>query len=159
MYSPPRMPGIGRSDRPVFSSQSYGGTFSSQGDWSIGGANHSSVTCGRSMACTPVARLASVSMSTGVRNASASLRARITKWKHSEIVEAASTTLGESPGAPNRLASRSPCSILVGRPVDGPPRCTSMMTSGISAMTARPIISVFSAMPGPEVIVQAVLPA
>ncbi len=83
----------------------------------------------------------------------------MTKWKHSEIVAAARTTLGESPGAPYKVESRSPCSTLVGSPVEGPPRCTLMITSGISAMTARPIISVFSAMPGPEVIVQAVLPA
>ena len=37
--------------------------------------------------------------------------------------------------------------------MDGPPRCTFTMTSGSSAMTARPIISVLSARPGPEVVV------
>ena len=35
----------------------------------------------------------------------------------------------------------------------GPPRCTSTMTSGSSAATARPIVSDFSATPGPEVVV------
>jgi hypothetical protein len=48
---------------------------------------------------------------------------------------------------------------LVGRPVDGPPRCTLSTTSGSSAMVARPSISVLSDMPGPDVAVIAFLPA
>ena len=44
-------------------------------------------------------------------------------------------------------------------PVDGPPRWTLTHTSGSSAMLARPSISVFSDMPGPEVAVIAFLPA
>ncbi len=36
-------------------------------------------------------------------------------------------------------------------PVLGPPRCTSMITSGSSIMTARPIASLLSASPGPLV--------
>ena len=39
---------------------------------------------------------------------------------------------------------------MVGRPVEGPPRCELTMTSGSSVMIARPIASVFSAMPGPD---------
>ncbi len=39
---------------------------------------------------------------------------------------------------------------MVGRPVEGPPRCELMMTSGSSVMIARPIASAFKAMPGPE---------
>ena len=35
--------------------------------------------------------------------------------------------------------SRSACSFLVGMPVDGPARWTSMTTSGSSTMTARPM--------------------
>ena len=35
-------------------------------------------------------------------------------------------------------------------PVEGPARCESMTTSGSSVAIARPSISVFSAMPGPE---------
>ena len=53
---------------------------------------------------------------------------------------------------------RSACSVLVGMPVEGPPRCTLTMTSGSSAMTARPIISDLSARPGPEVVVHAMAP-
>ena len=35
-----------------------------------------------------------------------------------------------SPGEPYIAAIRSPCSGLVGRPVAGPPRCTSTITAG-----------------------------
>ena len=52
---------------------------------------------------------------------------------------------------PNMHCSRSPCSVLVGMPVLGPARCTSMMTSGSSTMTARPMPSLLRAMPGPLV--------
>jgi hypothetical protein len=48
---------------------------------------------------------------------------------------------------------------LGGQPVEGPPRCTLTSTSGSSAIVARPIISVFSDMPGPDVAVIAFLPA
>ena len=41
----------------------------------------------------------------------------------------------------------------------GPPRCTSTTTSGISAMMASPRNSVLRAIPGPEVMVKAHLPA
>ena len=56
---------------------------------------------------------------------------------------------GASPLRPNIACSRSDCSVLVGRPVDGPPRWMSQMTSGSSSDTARPIVSPLSAMPGP----------
>ena len=55
---------------------------------------------------------------------------------------------GASPLRPNIACSRSACSVLVGSPVEGPPRCTSMTSSGSSVITARPIVSDFSAMPG-----------
>ncbi len=45
---------------------------------------------------------------------------------------------------------------MVGSPVEGPPRCTSTMTSGSSTITARPIDSPLSAMPGP---LEAVVPS
>jgi hypothetical protein len=48
---------------------------------------------------------------------------------------------GDSPLRPYIACSRSACSVLVGRPVDGPPRWTSTMTSGSSSITARPIVS------------------
>ena len=65
---------------------------------------------------------------------------------------------GASPLRPNIACSRSACSVLVGRPVEGPPRCTSMTSSGSSVITARPIASDLSAMPGPEVEVMPSLP-
>ncbi len=60
---------------------------------------------------------------------------------------------GASPLRPNIACSRSACSVLVGSPVDGPPRCTSITSSGSSVITASPMVSDFSAMPGPEVVV------
>jgi hypothetical protein len=107
----------------------------------------------------PVARLASESTITTARNASAIRRAVTITWKHSSIVAGAITTCGASPGWPKIAASRSDCSTLVGRPVLGPPRCTSTTTSGISAMIESPRNSVFNANPGPDVIVNATFPA
>ena len=46
--------------------------------------------------------------------------------------------------APKIAVIKSPCSTLVGWPVEGPPRCTLMTTSGISPITARPIASCLS---------------
>ncbi len=60
---------------------------------------------------------------------------------------------GDSPLRPNIACSRSACSVLVGRPVDGPPRCTSTTSSGSSIITPRPIVSDLSARPGPDVVV------
>ena len=59
------------------------------------------------------------------------------------------TTRGLSPWPPKQQIFKSDCSTLVGMPVEGPPRCTSTMTSGISAMEAQPSASVLSEMPGP----------
>ncbi len=56
---------------------------------------------------------------------------------------------GASPLRPNIAMSRSDCSVLVGSPVEGPPRCTSTMTSGSSRETASPMVSDFRATPGP----------
>ena len=44
---------------------------------------------------------------------------------------------------------RSACSVLVGMPVEGPARWMLRMISGSSAVTASPIASPLSAMPGP----------
>ena len=62
---------------------------------------------------------------------------------------------GASPLRPNIACSRSDCSVLVGRPVDGPPRWMSQMISGSSSETASPIASPLSAMPGPDDVVMA----
>ena len=63
------------------------------------------------------------------------------------------TGSGASPLRPNIACSRSDCSVFVGRPVEGPPRWTSTISSGSSVMTARPIVSALSATPGPDVVV------
>jgi hypothetical protein len=73
--------------------------------------------------------------------------------KQSAGVAGAMTGTGASPLRPYMACSRSACSVLVGSPVDGPPRWMSMTSSGSSRLTARPTVSAFSAMPGPEVVV------
>src|SRR3954465_1623874 len=52
----------------------------------------------------------------------------------------------------------SACWVRVGMPVDGPPRCTSMMVAGISAKYERPMNSCMSEIPGPDVAVKARAP-
>ena len=68
------------------------------------------------------------------------------------------TGTGHSPLRPYMACSKSACSVLVGKPVLGPPRCTLMITSGSSVITARPMASLFSAMPGPLEAVTAMAP-
>ena len=58
---------------------------------------------------------------------------------------------GYSPCPAPIIWKRSPCSVLVGRPVEGPPRCTLQMTTGVSNMPASPMASVMSAKPPPDV--------
>src|SRR5215469_8503276 len=53
---------------------------------------------------------------------------------------------------------RSHCWVRVGIPVEGPARCTSNTTEGISAKYASPRNSCISEMPGPEVAVKARAP-
>ncbi len=79
--------------------------------------------------------------------------------KQSLGVAAATIGIGASELRPNNACSKSACSVLVGSPVEGPPRCMSQTTNGISTATASPIASVFSAMPGPDVVVIARAPA
>src|ERR1700754_2867329 len=52
----------------------------------------------------------------------------------------------------------SHCWVRVGMPVDGPARWMFMITAGISAKYDRPMNSVISEMPGPEVAVKARAP-
>ena len=59
------------------------------------------------------------------------------------------TGSGDSPWRPYIASIRSPCSVLVGMPVEGPARWTSMITIGSSSATARPIVSALRSMPGP----------
>src|ERR1700734_3164497 len=52
----------------------------------------------------------------------------------------------------------SHCWVRVGMPVEGPARCTFMITAGISAKYESPMNSVISEMPGPDVAVKARAP-
>ena len=75
--------------------------------------------------------------------------------KQSAGVRGATIGTGASPLRPYIAWSRSACSVLVGSPVEGPPRWMSTISSGSSRETASPIVSDFSATPGPEVVVTA----
>ena len=101
----------------------------------------------------PLATEPSESRITGVRYVTAMRAASSAASKQSPGERGARIGSGASPLRPNIACSRSACSVLVGRPVDGPPRCTSMTRSGSSVMTASPIVSLFSEKPGPEVVV------
>ena len=96
---------------------------------------------------------------TGVWYFSAMLNASTVIGKVSATLMGASTGRTASPCAEKAAWNRSDCSLLVGIPVEGPPRCTFTTTSGSSAIVASPSISVFRDMPGPEVAVSAFLPA
>src|ERR1700730_17773515 len=78
--------------------------------------------------------------------------------KQSPGVHGAHTGIGDSELRPNMACSKSPCAVVVGGPVEGPPRWMSQITMGNSTIMARPMASVFSAMPGPEVVVMASAP-
>ena len=80
---------------------------------------------------------------------SAMRTASIATSKQSAGDAAAITGSGDSLLRPNITCSRSACSVLVGSPVDGPPRWMSQMTSGSSTDHRQAIASVLSAMPGP----------
>ncbi len=69
----------------------------------------------------------------------------------SASIEPTSTRIGAPPLRPKLACRMSACSVLVGRPVEGPPRRTLPVTSGSSVATASPIASVLSARPVPEV--------
>ena len=84
-----------------------------------------------------------------MRYFSAMRAASMAAKKQSLGLWAATIGSGDSPWRPYIASSRSAASVLVGRPVDGPPRWMSMMSSGSSRLTARPIDSDFSATPGP----------
>ena len=102
---------------------------------------------------------ASVSNTTGVMCSRAILQASKAALKQSVGLVAAITGIGLSPFLPYSTCSRSVCSLFVGRPVDGPPRCTSIITRGNSSITARLSASLFKQIPGPDVDVAAKAPA
>jgi hypothetical protein len=81
----------------------------------------------------------------------ASRTASNTIVKQSEGEHGATMATGHSPLRPYIACNRSDCSVLVGRPVLGPPRCTFTMISGNSVITARPMASLLRQTPGPLV--------
>src|SRR2546427_2455335 len=97
-------------------------------------------------------------MITGTIYLTAMRQASIATQKQSAGVDAASTGIGASELRPKSACNRSDCSVLVGRPVDGPPRWMSQTSSGSSSDTASPIVSDFSDNPGPEVVVTPIAP-
>ena len=78
----------------------------------------------------------SISRITGVRYRSAKLNACTVRSKVSRTDEGERAMMGWSPWVPQRACITSPWEGLVGRPVEGPSRCTSTMTQGISAIAA-----------------------
>src|SRR6184192_4296974 len=71
----------------------------------------------------------------------------------------AMTMCGKSPCAGWRANCKSACSVRVGRPVLGPPRCQRKTTGpGASVMAAKPKPSDITAKPGPAVDVAARTP-
>ena len=90
---------------------------------------------------------------------SAILVASIAHSKQSDGEWAASTGRGQSPCLAYKLCRRSLCSVFVGNPVLGPPRCTSIMMTGSSVMDASPMNSLFKHIPGPLVATTARSPA
>src|ERR1700756_4833346 len=58
--------------------------------------------------------------------------------KQSDGEHGATTATGDSPLRPYNACSRSACSVLVGRPGDGPPRPTSMTSNGSWGIRAGP---------------------
>ncbi len=103
----------------------------------------------------PLASMPSERSITGVRWVIAIRIASSVASKQSPGERGAMIGTGDSPLRPNIACSRSACSVLVGIPVDGPARWTSMMISGSSTDTARPTVSALSSMPGPDVLVTA----
>ncbi len=73
--------------------------------------------------------------------------------KQCEGVMGATIGTGASPCRLYMAWRRSDCSVLVGRPVEGPPRWMLMTRSGSSRLTAMPTDSDLRSAPGPLVVV------
>ena len=96
---------------------------------------------------------------TGVIYFVASLTASIEIQKQSAAEDGAKTIRYESEGLPYRDINKSPCSVLVGIPVEIPDLIKSKIINGNSVITAKFIASTFNAIPGPELPVIPSLPA
>ncbi len=152
----PGVPGTAHGRASVSGSRAYGrnvpaGPFGSVAKSTRRSGNES--TDGTRHGSDPFAIAPSESSSTGVRYVTAIRAASSATSKASAGDRGATTGTGDSPLRPYSACSRSACSVFVGRPVDGPPRCTSTITSGSSVITASPIVSDLSASPGPDVVV------
>ena len=79
----------------------------------------------------PISR--SVSTNTGVWNRSATSKTLTAKSKHSRGSQGNNTMCFVSPCEAYAANWMSPCWVRVGIPVEGPTRCTSKKTDGISA--------------------------
>ena len=66
---------------------------------------------------------------------------------------------GRPPLLPQRKKLISPSAPRVADPVEGPKRCTSTITIGISLPTAKDMFSLYRLIPGPEVAVITFIPA
>src|SRR5438093_619606 len=95
----------------------------------------------------------------GVWSVSARLNACAVRRKHSSGLRGARIARGQSPWPAPSARFRSPCSVFVGKPVDGPLRCTRIATKGVSVMPAWPIASTIREKPPPDVAVIARTPA
>ena len=80
-----------------------------------------------------IPRSRSVMTKTGVWNSSARSKASMAIEKHSSTEQGNNIGCLVSPWERKAFFRTSPCAVRVGSPVDGPTRCTSKMTAGISA--------------------------
>ncbi len=119
--SRPGVPGTANWRASVSGSRAYGWNGSSglAKVCSIGG---SEPTSGIRHGSEPLAIAPSDNTITGVWYDTAMRTASIAISKQSDGERGASTATGDSPLRPYIACSRSACSVLVGRPVEGPPR-------------------------------------
>ena len=146
----PGVPGIAHGRASVSGSRRYGQNsgLPSASVWLGSVANGTemsgrSSTSGSCHGSEPLARNPSDSRITGVRYLTAMRTASIAASKQCTGLYAATTGSGASPERPNRAMLRSAASVLVGRPVDGPPRWMSTISSGSSTEMASEIVSLF----------------
>src|SRR3954467_6791142 len=151
--SRPGVPGIAQGRASVSGLRLYASNGSPSASANAGSMRASASTSGISHGSAPFARYASDSTYTGVRYVTATRTASIAAKKQSPGDDGAMTGTGDSELRPNSTISRSPCSGLVGIPVDGPARWTSMITSGSSSAIASPTVSDFRTTPGPAEVV------
>src|ERR687892_718366 len=153
--SSPGVPGIAHGRASVWSSRRNGQKSSPTLGWDANDRlmSGSLSTDGILHGSAPLARYPSERRITGVMYLSAMRAASSAAQKHDGGEYDATIGTGASPCRPNMACRRSACSVLVGSPVDGPPRWMSQTISGSSSDTASPIVSDFRATPGPEVVV------